>query len=51
MTDDELKQMNKLFLKKTKKELEKSDRKAMLDNLVKYAELELNRGAKFLEDR
>lgn len=51
MTDDELKQMNKLFLKKTKKELEKIDRKTMLEDLVKYAETELNRGSKFLEDR
>ncbi|MBK1988416.1 hypothetical protein A0J48_012855 [Sphaerospermopsis aphanizomenoides BCCUSP55] len=51
MTDDELKQMNKLFLKKTKKELDKIDRDQMIQNLIKYAEIELNRGSKFLEDR
>lgn len=51
MTDDELKQMNQLFLKKTKKELEKIDRQTMIEYLMNYAERELNRGSKFLEDR
>jgi len=51
MTVDELKQMNKLFLNKQKKELDKIDREQMIQYLIKYAETELNRGAKFLEDR
>jgi hypothetical protein len=51
MTDGELKQMNKLFLNKPKKELDKIDREQMIQYLIKYAETELNRGSKFLEDR
>ncbi|MBE9237413.1 hypothetical protein IQ227_15600 [Anabaena aphanizomenioides LEGE 00250] len=51
MTDDELKQMNKHLLSKPKKELDKIDRKQMIQNLIKYAETELNRGGKFEEDR
>ena len=51
MTDDELKQMNKMFLNKQGKELDKIDREQMIQDVITYAETELNRGAKFSEDR
>ncbi|MBD2139324.1 hypothetical protein H6F32_17510 [Anabaena sp. FACHB-1237] len=51
MTVDELKQMKKHFLSKPKKELDKIDREQMIQNLITYADTELKRGSKFLEDR
>ncbi|TAE56522.1 MAG: hypothetical protein EAZ87_18135 [Nostocales cyanobacterium] len=51
MTVDQLKQMNKLFLNKQKKELDKIDRNQMIQDLINYAETELKRGNKYLEDR
>jgi len=51
MTDDQLKEMNRLFLNKQRKELDKIVRKQMIQDLINYAEAELKRGDTYLKDR